>query len=76
RQTYALSLKRPSKYTAERDAPRTLQLCFNIITQWRAAGVNYRENCVFVDEASFHIQTIRSHAWPKRRDPTAVKAHR
>ncbi|KAI7889623.1 uncharacterized protein EV154DRAFT_552894 [Mucor mucedo] len=43
REKCALSLKQASKYTAERDAPRTLQLRFDIITQWKAAGVNYRE---------------------------------
>lgn len=38
---YALSLKQAMKYTAERDAPRTIKLCFDIIIQWKTAGVDY-----------------------------------
>ncbi|KAI9469859.1 MAG: hypothetical protein EXX96DRAFT_456899, partial [Benjaminiella poitrasii] len=66
REKCALSLKQAIKYTAERDSPRTLQLRFDIITQWKAAGVSYRENCVFVDEAGFHNQMIRSRAWSRK----------
>lgn len=75
REKCALSLKQASKYTAERDAPRTLNLRFDIITQWKAAGVDYQKNCVFVDEAGFHTQMIRGRAWAKKGDPAVVKVH-
>lgn len=76
REKCALSLKQATKYTAERDSPRTIQLRFDIITQWKAARVNYRENCVFVDEAGFHTQIIRSRAWSRKGDPAVVKVQR
>lgn len=77
REKCALSLKQATKYTAERNSPGTLQLHFNIITQWKGAGVNFRENCVFVDEAGFHTQMIRSRAWSKKKgDSAVVKVHR
>ncbi|CEP06802.1 hypothetical protein [Parasitella parasitica] len=38
REKCALTLKQATKYTAERDSPRTLQLRFDIITQWKAAA--------------------------------------
>lgn len=75
REKCALTLKQATKYTAERDAPRTIKLRFDIITQWKAAGVDYQNNCVFVDEAGFHTQMIRGRAWSKKGDPAAVKVH-
>lgn len=39
----ALSLKQATKYTVERDAPRTIQLRFDIVTQWKAAGIDYQK---------------------------------
>ena len=32
-------------------------------------------NCVFVDEAGFHTQMIRGHAWSKKGDPAVVQVH-
>jgi transposase len=75
REKCSISLKQATKYTVERDAPRTIELRFNIITQWRAAGVNFNENCVFVDEAGFHSQMMRGRAWSKKGDPALVKVH-
>lgn len=65
----ALSLKQGTKYTAERDAPRTLQLRFDIITQWKEVGVGFKRNRVFADGAGFHTQMIRDRIWSKKGDP-------
>jgi hypothetical protein len=59
----AISLKQATKYTMERDAPRMIELRFNIVSEWRAAGVDFQRNCVFVDEAGFHSQIVRNRAW-------------
>ncbi|KAL0096850.1 hypothetical protein J3Q64DRAFT_1618904, partial [Phycomyces blakesleeanus] len=60
REKCALSLKQASKYTAERDSPRNLNIHFDIVTQWKAASVDYQsKNCVFVDKAGFHTQMMR-----------------
>lgn len=75
REKCALSLKQASKYTAERDAQRTLDLRFDIIARWKVAGVDFQSNCVFVDEAGFHTQMIRGRAWSKKGDPAKVKVH-
>ena len=68
-------MKQATKYIAERDSPRTLQLRFDIITQWKANGVDFKTNCVFVDEAGFHTQMIRGRAWSKKGDPAVVQVH-
>lgn len=75
REKCSISLKQATKYTVERDAPRTLELRFNIVNQWKAAGVSFSENCIFVDEAGFHSQLMRSRAWSKVGDPAIVKVH-
>lgn len=49
-----LSLKESKLYALTRDTPKTLKLCFNIITQWKATGVDYMANCVFMDESVFN----------------------
>ncbi|CEG64819.1 hypothetical protein RMATCC62417_01728 [Rhizopus microsporus] len=41
REKYALSLKRVTKNTVERDTTKIIQLRFDIITQWEAASINY-----------------------------------
>ncbi|CEP19269.1 hypothetical protein [Parasitella parasitica] len=73
REKCSISLKQATKYTAKRNAPRTLELRFNIVSQWKAAGVSFGENCVFVDEAGFHSQLMRSRAWSKVGFPAIVK---
>lgn len=70
-----LSLKQASKYTAERDSQRTLDLRYHMITQWKAVGVDFLKNCVFVDEACFHSQMMRSKAWSRVGEPAKVKVH-
>lgn len=75
REKCSISLKQATKYTLERGVPRTIELRFNIDNQWKAAGVNFCENCDFVDEAGFHSQLMRSRAWSKVGDPAIVKDH-
>ncbi|KAG0739549.1 hypothetical protein G6F16_011575 [Rhizopus arrhizus] len=68
-----LSLKTPHTYTMERDAPRTIKLRHQIITEWKAAGVDFQKNCVFIDEAGFNSHQIRSRAWSVKGTPAIVK---
>jgi transposase len=70
-----ISLKQASKYTLQKDSPRTLNLRFEVITQWKSIGVDFQKNCVFVDEAGFHTQLMRNRAWSKIGDPAIVKVH-
>lgn len=75
REKCCISLKQASKYTAERDSPRTLDLRRHIVTQWKAVSVNFLKNCVFIDEAGFHSQTMRGPVWSKVGEPAKVKVH-
>jgi hypothetical protein len=75
REECATSLKQATKYTIEQDTPRTIELRYNIVSQWKAAGVNFRENCVFVDETGFNSKLMRGRAWSKVGEPAVVKVH-
>ncbi|KAG2211932.1 hypothetical protein INT47_004619 [Mucor saturninus] len=67
-----LLLKESKLYTLTRDAPRTLKLRFDIITQWKATGVDYMANCVFMDESGFNAHQIRKRAWARIGEPAIV----
>ncbi|KAI9483507.1 MAG: hypothetical protein EXX96DRAFT_478049 [Benjaminiella poitrasii] len=54
-----LTLTQTSKYAIERDAPRTLNLRYEIINKWIEAGVHFQQNCMFIDKAGFHSQLMR-----------------
>jgi len=71
----ALSLKQASKYTQERDSPRTLDLRHTIVGSWKANGVDFKTDCVFIDEAGFNTHMIRNRAWSKVGEPASVKVH-
>jgi cbb3-type cytochrome oxidase cytochrome c subunit len=62
REKCSLSLKQATKSAQERDTQRAIELRFYIFSQWKAIDINFRENCVFVDEAGFHSQLMRSSA--------------
>jgi hypothetical protein len=68
----ALSLKDTKPYTIKRYATRTLNLRFNIITQWKAAGTDFQKNCVFMDEAGFNSHQIRGRGWAKKGESAVV----
>lgn len=68
-----LSLKNSSLCTMDRDTNRTIGLRYKIITEWKAAGVDFQKNCVFIDEAEFNSHQIRSRAWSLKGEPAQVK---
>lgn len=57
----------------DRDIPRTLKKRFDIISEWKAMGVDFLKNCVFVDEAGFHSQMMRGRGWATVGKPASVK---
>ncbi|GAA5816570.1 hypothetical protein MFLAVUS_010100 [Mucor flavus] len=51
------SLKYAHTYSMKRDSPRIIKIRFHRISQWKATGVVFQKNCVFIDEAKFHKKT-------------------
>ncbi|KAG1377539.1 hypothetical protein G6F61_006637 [Rhizopus arrhizus] len=60
-----ISLKNVKPYKLERDSDRTIRLRFEFINAWKAIGVDYMKNCMFVDEAGFNSQQTGSRGWSK-----------
>lgn len=73
---YTFSSKKGSLYNEERDAERTLRLGHEEVSKWKEIGVDFRNNCVFVDEASFNTHMIRGRAWSKVGEPVNVTVHK
>jgi len=73
---YTFSLKRASLYNEERDAEQTLRLRHEVVSKWKEIGVDFRNNCVFVDEADFNTHMIRGRAWSKVGEPANVTVHK
>ncbi|KAG1336465.1 hypothetical protein G6F62_006249 [Rhizopus arrhizus] len=60
-----ISLKNVKPYKLERDSDRTIRLRFEFINAWKAIGVDYMKNCMFVDEAGFNSHQTGSRGWSK-----------
>ncbi|CEG75082.1 hypothetical protein RMATCC62417_10188 [Rhizopus microsporus] len=45
---------------------------FDWVHKWECTDMNFRTNCVFLDESTFHINLKRSMAWSKKRLPAVV----
>ncbi|KAI8880786.1 hypothetical protein K501DRAFT_190547 [Backusella circina FSU 941] len=69
------SLKQASKYNADRNSERTLVFRHDVVRKWKESGVDFQKNCVFIDEAGFHTQMMRSRVWSKKGDPANVQVH-
>lgn len=57
--------KRTSSYNEERDAERRFRLRYKVISKWKEIGVDFQNNCVFVDQTVFNTHMIRGQAWSK-----------
>ncbi|KAG0743808.1 hypothetical protein G6F35_010349 [Rhizopus arrhizus] len=68
-----ISLKNVKPYKLERDSDRTIRLRFEFINAWKAIGVDYMKNCMFVDEAGFNSHQTGSRGWSKVGEPAVAK---
>ncbi|KAI9359852.1 hypothetical protein BD770DRAFT_311060, partial [Pilaira anomala] len=63
-QDCSFSLKQQaSLYNEERNAERTLRLRHEVVSKWKEIGVDFQNNCVFIDEAGFNTHMIMGRAW-------------
>lgn len=68
-----ISLKRAHFHAAERNSPEKIETRYEWVTKWLQTDMDYLSNCVFVDEAAFHINMKRSYAWSKKGTRAVVK---
>jgi transposase len=65
-----LTLKKLVKLPAARNSDRVLKLRRERIEEWEAnPELDYRKNCVFIDEAGFNLHTQRSYGRSRKGTP-------
>lgn len=68
-----ISLKRAHFHSVERNSPAKLEERYEWVKKWQDTDMDYMSNCVFVDEAAFHINMKRSFAWSKKGTRAVVQ---
>jgi hypothetical protein len=58
-----ISLKRAHFHSIERNSLTKIEERYNWVKQWQEADMDFVSNCVFIDEAAFHINMKRNYAW-------------
>ncbi|KAG2191411.1 hypothetical protein INT47_012674 [Mucor saturninus] len=61
-----LSIKVVSRHPVGRNKEATLQARANWVDHWIGNGMDYLNNCIFVDESGFDINMRRSRGWSQR----------
>jgi transposase len=68
-----ISLKRAHFHSIERNSPEKIEERYQWVKQWENTDIDYESNCVFIDEAGFHINMKRSMAWSKKGERANVE---
>jgi hypothetical protein len=67
-----LSLKKAQFQPVDRNSEEKIQERFDWVRKWECTGMDFRTNCVFLNESAFHINLKRSMAWSKKELPVVV----
>ena len=67
-----ISLKRAHFHSVERNSPEKIEQRRQWVIRWMSTDMDYNSNCVFIDEAAFHINMKRSVAWSKKGERAVV----
>ncbi|ORE07710.1 hypothetical protein BCV72DRAFT_325665 [Rhizopus microsporus var. microsporus] len=63
RTEYNLSLKKAQFQPVDRNSEEKIQERFDWVHKWERTDMDFRTNCVFLDESASHINLKRSMAW-------------
>ncbi|KAG1038350.1 hypothetical protein G6F43_012702 [Rhizopus delemar] len=62
-----LTFKKAHMHSIQRNSPDNIERRYEWVLNWvNETDMDYMSNCVFIDEAAFHINLKRSMAWPKK----------
>ncbi|KAG1436354.1 hypothetical protein G6F56_013593 [Rhizopus delemar] len=61
-----ISLKKAHFHSAERNSSKKIQERHDWVMKWNKTDLDFTSNCIFIDEAAFHINMKRSVAWSKK----------
>ncbi|KAG1053493.1 hypothetical protein G6F43_004434 [Rhizopus delemar] len=68
-----ISCKRAQFQPEERNRPEKIEQRYNWVKYWEDTDMDFESNCVFIDEAGFHINMKRSFAWSRVGTRAIVK---
>ncbi|KAI8334043.1 hypothetical protein BD560DRAFT_414768 [Blakeslea trispora] len=64
-----LSLKSITRHPVQRNSTKTLEARAAWVAEWIAEGIDYHNNCIFVDESGSNVNMTRGRAWSKKGEP-------
>lgn len=68
-----LTLKKVQLEPLERNTPEKIQARKKWVEEIKSMGVDYMNNCVFIDEAGFNANLRRTQGWAPKGEPAIVK---
>ena len=68
-----LSLKIVSCHAIARNCEKTLEAHAAWLKEWTEKGINFLNNCIFVDESGFDINMRRSRGWSAKGSAAIVE---
>lgn len=64
-----LPFKKARMYSIQRNSPDNIERRYEwVLNRDNETDMDYMSNCVFINEAAFHINLKRSTAWSKKKD--------
>ncbi|KAG1255894.1 hypothetical protein G6F68_010039 [Rhizopus microsporus] len=67
-----ISLKKAHFHSVERNSPEKIQERYDWVVRWSETDLDFTSNCIFIDEAAFHVNMKRSVAWSKKGSRAVV----
>ncbi|KAG1472540.1 hypothetical protein G6F56_001477 [Rhizopus delemar] len=67
-----ISLKRAHLHSMERNSPQKIEERYQWVKHWEKTDLDFESNCVFIDEATFHINMKRSMTWSRKGERAVV----
>ncbi|KAG0807782.1 hypothetical protein G6F17_010171 [Rhizopus arrhizus] len=60
-----ISLKKAHFHSVERNSSENIEKKYEWLKRWLETDMDYLSNCIFIDEAAFHIDMKKTVAWSK-----------
>ncbi|KAG1460631.1 hypothetical protein G6F46_005473 [Rhizopus delemar] len=76
RQKCRITFKKAHLQPVERNRPEKIEQRYEWVKKWMETDLDFTSNCVFIDEAVFHINLKRNFSWPKEGSRAVVQVAR
>ncbi|KAG1050394.1 hypothetical protein G6F43_007324 [Rhizopus delemar] len=76
REKCRITFKKAHLQPIERNTPEKIEERYEWVKRWMETDLDFTSNCVFIDEAAFHINLKRNFSWSKEGSRAVVKVPR